>query len=500
MSGWLENIFEKVKSLNTSIDKYKEETVIQSLPSYTFVNRAKVLIEKGKFDEAEGILLKALELPQKDALVYKYLGAIYEKQGKHDKCVEAYQTSAELNPQDKNVWQRLGFALVTIGKYENAVKAFDNSNKVQPANSDTFTGWGMALMKQGKFAEAQGKFMDATRFNKYNFTAVFLGAVMDIKLGMYDKAEMKLSFLANVCPNANNTFEFARLKALKDDLESAIHYAKKSIDFNKKMLPAYILLGQVYTEKFDFENMIKIFEDAEKMELACSALYYEWGKSLEKFNMLDEAKVRLLQALEQDNESMEIRAYLGLCCAERNETEEAKKFLEKVIEHDTSQNKVAQQALAIINYEAGDLSKAMEYFRTDDENSVNVYYLAKCYEQQNNDTKVKDCYEAAIRLNPYYAKAFVDYSKYLISKNEYSEAQRKLRKALKNLPKNVLLLNLMFYVSYILVKDNVCEYNVKETISFANTIEEIAPELFEYPEQKQELEKLLTDFQKENKF
>ena len=52
----------------------------------------------------------------------------------------------------------------------------------------------------------------------------------------------------------------------------------------------------------------------------------------------------------------------------------------------------------------------------------------------------------------------------------------------------------MFYVSYVLVKDNVCEYNVKETISFANTIEEIAPELFEYPEQKLELEKLLTGF------
>lgn len=493
MSGWLKNILEKVKTLSSSIDKYKEETVIQSLPSYTFVNRAKVLIEKGKFDEAEEILLKALELPQKDALVYKYLGAIYEKQGKHDKCVEAYQTSAELNPQDKNIWQRLGFELVTVGKYENAVKAFDNSNKVQPANSDTYTGWGMALMKQGKFAEAQSKFMDAARFNKYNFTAVFLGAVMDIKLGMYDKAEMKLSFLANVCPNANNTFEFARLKALKDDLESAIHYAKKSIDFNNRMLPSYILLGQVYTEKYDFVNAQKAFEDAEKMQLGCSALYYEWGKCLEKFNKLDDAKVRLLQALEQDNESIEIRAFLGLCCAERNEIEEAKSFLEAVIEKD-AKNKVAQQALAIIDYETGDLQKAMEYFRANDERFVNAYYMAKCYEKQENDTKVKDCYESAIRLNPYYIKAFVDYSRYLISKNEYLEAQRKLRKALKNAPENILLLNLMFYVSYILVKDNVCEYNVKETISIANTIEKIAPELFEYPEQKQELEKLLADF------
>lgn len=215
--------------MSNSIDKYKEETIIQSLPSYTYVNRAKVLIAKGEFDVAEKILQKALELPQKDALVYKYLGAVYEKKGEIDKSVEAYQTSAELNPQDKNIWQRLGFALVSVGKYENAIKSFENSNKVQPSNSDTFTGWGMALMKQGKFAEAQAKFVDAARFNKYNFTAVFLCSIMDIKLGMYDKAEMKLSFLANVCPNANNTFEFARLKALKDDYESSIHYAKNQL-------------------------------------------------------------------------------------------------------------------------------------------------------------------------------------------------------------------------------------------------------------------------------
>ena len=64
MSDWLKNIIEKVKDLSSSIDKYREETVIQSLPSYTFVNRAKALIEKGQYKQAEEVLHKALELPQ----------------------------------------------------------------------------------------------------------------------------------------------------------------------------------------------------------------------------------------------------------------------------------------------------------------------------------------------------------------------------------------------------------------------------------------------------
>ena len=227
MSGWLKNIINKVRELNKRIDKYKEDTLIQSLPSYTYVNRAKKLLMEDKFEEAKDILLKALELPQKDSLVHKYLGAAYEKLGDIQNALTNYQMSADLDPQDKTIWQRLGFCLVSSGKYEQAEKAFDNANRIQAGNSDTFTGWGMAYFKQKKYQEAREKFAQAAKINKYNFSAVFLGAVSEIKLEMYDKAEVKLTFLANVCPNANNTFEFARLKAIKNDYDSAIHYALK---------------------------------------------------------------------------------------------------------------------------------------------------------------------------------------------------------------------------------------------------------------------------------
>jgi tetratricopeptide repeat protein len=449
-----------------------------------------VLIEQNKYEEAREILLKALELPQEDALVYKYLGLVYERLGDFEKSVENYQTSADLNPQDRNIWQRLGFALISIGKYENAVKSFENSDRVQANNSDTFTGWGMALMKQHKYAEAHDKFIEAAKHNKYNFSAVFLCAVMEIKLEMYDKAEMKLTFLANVCPNANNTFEFARLKYLKKDYDSAIHYAHKSLDFNPNILPSYILLGQIYALKFDMENSLKYFETAQEKKLTNAALYLEWGKVLEKFEQFDEAILKLLKALEFEPDNIEINSYLGLCYASRKEFNEAQPLLEKVLAKEP-ENKIVKQALGIVAYEHDDINKALELLRADDEDAVNSYYLAKCYEKMNNDTKVKDYYENAILFNPKYIAAFTDYSRYLISRNEYPEAQRKLRKALKADENNIILLNLMFYVSYILVKENLCEYNVKETLSIAEKVENIDRNLFEYPEQKAELTAIL---------
>ena len=103
MFSWLENILSKVKSLNTSIDQYKSDTVIQSLPSFAHVNKAKKLIEKGELEKAKQVLIKAMEFPNKDALVYKYLGIIYDKEKKFDKAVAAYQICADWNSQDKNI-------------------------------------------------------------------------------------------------------------------------------------------------------------------------------------------------------------------------------------------------------------------------------------------------------------------------------------------------------------------------------------------------------------
>ena len=51
----------------------------------------------------------------------------------------------------------------------------------------------------------------------------------------------------------------------------------------------------------------------------------------------------------------------------------------------------------------------------------------------------------------------------------------------------------MFYTSYILVKENICEYNVKEALSIAEKIEGLGSDLFEYPGQKQELIELLPE-------
>jgi len=244
-----------------------------------------------------------------------------------------------------------------------------HADKIQPNNTDTFTGWGMAFMKQEKFAQAREKFQKAAKFNKYNFSAIFLCAVMEIKLEMYDIAETKLAFLANVAPNENNTFEYARLKALKDDYEGAIHYAKKSLDFNPNMLSAYIILGQVYAFIYDKENSLKYFTLAEEKGLSNSNLYLEWGKALEKFGNFEQALEMLKKALEEDNEDVEVLSHMGLCLVSKKQFDEANPLLEKVLEKEP-ENKIIKKALGILKYETNDIQNALSSSFTSISNKI----------------------------------------------------------------------------------------------------------------------------------
>ena len=68
MSDWLEKLINKIQNISDKIDNYKEDTVIQSLPSVAYVNRAKKYIENGKFE-----VLRTFSIPQgnsKDAKAY----------------------------------------------------------------------------------------------------------------------------------------------------------------------------------------------------------------------------------------------------------------------------------------------------------------------------------------------------------------------------------------------------------------------------------------------
>ena len=494
MSGWIKNVVDKIKDLSVSVDSYKKDSIIQSLPVIAIVNKAKKLIDKKMYDEAEKVLKRGLDIAD-DALLYKYLGKIYETQYKFQEAVEYYDCSAKINPQDKEIWLRLGMSQLNNKMIEEAIISFEKANKITPLNTDVQTGWGMALMKQKKYALARDKFLNATKISKYNFTAILLSAIMEIRLCDYESAEMKLKFLAKVAPNESSTYEYANLKLLKSDYRAAEKYAKKSIEINAQMLPSYFVLGEVYSLQKNLEMTEKIFSKALENDLDGENLHFEWGKAYVRFFDYAKAKEHFLISLEKCPVYLDAKIGLALMNAYEGDFSLLGELKEK-----NGENVYIQESIGLERFAAGKFEDAVESFkkalRTDKKQTYNYLNLARVYQKLENKDKTREYFEKFIRENSEYFEGFLEYAKWLIEIDDIADAQRKLRKADKLICNNVEVLNLLFYTSYRLVKDNICEYNIKEAILIADKVKSFGD--FEYEPQRTELENLLTDIQGRN--
>lgn len=473
--------------MNGSINTYKSDTKNQPIPVIANVNKAQKLIGEKKYEEAEQILQEALLISDKQALVYKYLGICREHFKDFNQALDLYNKSAKLDPQDKQIWYRIGMMYMNLGDFKKSEESFKQADKVYPVNTDIYMGWGMSLMKQKRYNEAYEKFIYSLQINRYNLTAIFMCALIEIRLEKYDDAQAKLEFLMTTNPNENVTYELANLNYIKENYEKAIDFAQKSITYNPLILPSYLLLGKIYSILLDFENSEKYFELAEEKELKNPLLYVEWGNALCKFCKFEKAKEIYEKA--QDDED----ALLGiaLCNAELGNIDEAKSF----IKNHNSNNLFTSEIKGIIEYNNGNFKQAITNFKnalkSNVPNHYDYYRLANCYKKINDKDMAKDSFEKLIKAYDKFTFGYLEYAKYLIELNDFKEANRKLQKANRLDENNQEILNLLFFVNYKLVKENICEYNIREALSIADKIES-----FEHPELKQELNDLLRNLEK----
>lgn len=496
MFSRLREVLDYILKLNQKLKIYEKESVVQAMPSLAYVNRAKKCIDRGEFKEAEKILEEAMELPQEDALVYKYLGIICEKTQRISDSIVAYKKSAQLNKADKDIWRLLGFALTNCNQCEEALEAFENANKIHPANTDIFAGWGMALMKLKRYNEAHEKFMESVRLNRYNFMALLLAAIMEVRTGQYNEAEAKLNFLANVNPNETNTYEYANLKYLKKDYDSAIHYANKALEYNKSMLPVYLLLGKLYAIKGDKASSLKSYELALERGLETPHLHFDWAVTLQIYEDYENSKLHFLKALSYAPQEEEANAGLAITEAYLGNHKDAEEILKNITGLD-DENYLYAKAAGIINMLKGNYENAIQKFkgisdRMFFDNSINLL-IALCYDALDDKNNAKEYFENALLKAGESIKVYLEYSKFLIKCNDFESAQRKLKRALKLDENNLNILNLLFHVGYILVKDKNSEYNTKETLAIADRIIAIDENAFLYPEERADLEKLVNN-------
>ena len=437
---YLKRILEQIREISSGIDDYQKLSPSGAMPAVAQVNKALLLIKDKKLDDAESVLTEAEQVFPPNEGIYKTLGYIYEIKRDFPNVIKYLKKAYQLNSIKKDTIMRLGYAELSDARYNDALETFEKAVKLFPLDSETISARGMAFYKLGQFEDARTDFIKAFALDSHNLNALFLCANVDVMLGDYSKAEPRLALLIKVAPITVHLYEYANLKRLQKKYDEALKYTQQLVDKNKKFLPAYILMSEIYSENKDYPKAKQAIKSAESNELYSDLLYISKANLYLETDDFEIAREAFEKALDFGIDDEIINDKILVCkllsSQENNLTDKVIELTQDVENEKIPDKKAVKYLiLGIWNYKENNFERAEEFLRK----AINIstqppiayYILAKTYVKLDDEYRAEKYFNLTLDKNPKNYDATKDYVDYLVKIQRYEDAKFKAQNALK---------------------------------------------------------------------
>ncbi len=180
-----------------------------------------------KYQSAEKMLCKALEIDENDLPIYNELGRLYVKQKKYEEAEEIFRKALEIDENALPSYNELGRLYVDQKKYEEAEEIFRKALEIDENDLPIYNELGRLYVKQKKYEEAEEIFRKALEMGNL--------------------------------PSYN---ELGRLYVKQKKYEEAEEIFRKALEIDENALPIYNELGRLYVKQKKYEEAEEIFRKA----------------------------------------------------------------------------------------------------------------------------------------------------------------------------------------------------------------------------------------------
>lgn len=495
IKSFISDVAVGIKELDTEVNEYKSVGQNPYLPTIAYVNWAVHLMNTGESVQAEEKLLYSTLMAHQNPTAYIHLGILKAREKDYESAINYFTKAIRLDQNNAKAYCFLANTLTEIQDFTEAEKKFKYAQKLEPNNSEIYTNWGLSLIRQKKLLQAREKFQQACKFNLSNFNALYFWGIVEMELGELQNAKEKFKLINSVLPNHSDSLYYtAYLEFKNQNYNASLTSAIKSSEINPEKIEAYMLIGENYMYLKEEQNCLAAYKKGHDKNIKNHHFYNSWGLALLEFDRIEEAKEKFNYSLELNHDNSLAMTSLGIASYKTQEQEKAIGYFEKALGI-TPENTIALNHLGQIYFEKEEYKQSIQHFeralKISAKEVANYYKIANCFNADKNVGKAVEYYKKATEYQPNEIKVYIDYATILIEQNDLKQATRQIKKACKIDDKNAEALNILFYLSYLLAKENLYEYNIREAINIAKKIEDIDLELFKYSAEKEELQNLL---------
>lgn len=103
-------------------------------------DKGNAALASNKLDEAIQFYTEAINLDDKNAVLYSNRSAAYAKAGQYSNSLEDAEKAIELKPDWGKAFSRKGAALAYLGKLEEAIETYEKGLQLDPNNQQLKDG------------------------------------------------------------------------------------------------------------------------------------------------------------------------------------------------------------------------------------------------------------------------------------------------------------------------------------------------------------------------
>ncbi|MBO5947307.1 tetratricopeptide repeat protein [bacterium] len=303
----------KLKKTNEAFEKFKLAVLYNPTNFIATQMWGIALYENFRYDEAIKQFEYTNSFNPNDYLTYYYLGCCYLKKKDYKQALIPAKKSLLLNTCNIDTYLLIGEIYLKLNNKEKCLSVFNDLFKQGLSSPRAIISHGMALKHFKNFQQAKEKFLEILLSEPNNLIALYNLAICELclnnedagynillnvvnknpkhtealynigiyhfKHGQFDDAINYLQNVLEISPMAlpNVYFDIANCYTGKQDLQQAIKYFNKNIEYYPNHIESYVNLSTIYLETGDFVEAQRKIRTAYKQDKENVFLNYTYA-------------------------------------------------------------------------------------------------------------------------------------------------------------------------------------------------------------------------------